>query len=84
MHNKECRRGRGHDSLIVHTSVLNDDDIAACGLLGIFMTRKVLGSLAEVSPDSTKPKKMIAEQENNFWKDYEKRYSSKKFLEGHF
>ena len=32
------------------------------------MTRKVAGSLSEVSRDSTKPTKMIAEQENNFGK----------------
>ena len=48
--------------------------------LGMFITRKVLGKLAEVSRDSTKPTKMIAEQENNFWKDCEKRYSSVKSL----
>ena len=53
--------------------------LAACGL-EIFMTRKVLGSLSEVSHDSAKPMKMIAKQENNFWKDCEKRYSSIKLL----
>ena len=37
------------------------------------MTRKVLGSLLEISRDSTKTTKMIAEQEDNFWKDCEKR-----------
>ena len=52
--------------LIGHTSVLNDDSLAACGFLGIFITRKVLGSVSDVSRDSTKPTKMIAEQENNF------------------
>ena len=55
--------------------------MAACGFLGILMTRKVLGSFSEVSLDSsTKPPKMITEQENNFWKDCEKHYSSIKFL----
>ena len=48
--------------------MLNDEGMAACGFLGIFMTWKVVGSLSEVSRDSTKPTKMIAEQENNFWK----------------
>ena len=46
--------------------VPGDDGIVACGILGIFMTRKVLGSLSKVSCGSTKPTKMIAEQENNF------------------
>ena len=50
-------------------AVLYDDGMAACGFLGISMTRKVLGSLSEVSRDATKPTKMIAELENNFWKD---------------
>ena len=35
----------------------------------------MLASLSVVSRDSTKPMKMIAEQENDFWTDYEKRYS---------
>ena len=47
---------------IGHISVLNNDGMAACGFLGILMTRKVLGSLSEVSSDSTKLTKMIAEQ----------------------
>ena len=42
--------------------MMNDDVMAAFGSLGIFTTRKVLGSLSEV------PTKMIAEQENNFEK----------------
>ena len=29
-------------------SMLNDDSMAALGFLGIFMTRKVLGSLSEI------------------------------------
>ena len=37
---------------------LNDDGIAARGLLGIFMTQKVLDSLRDVSRDSTKPMKI--------------------------
>ena len=48
--------------------LLNNDGMAACGFLGIFMTRKVQGLFLEVSSDSTKPKKMITEQENNFQK----------------
>ena len=57
---------------------LNDDGMAACGFLGIFMIdMEVLDTLSENSRDSTtEPTKMIAEQENKFWKDYEKRYSS--------
>ena len=43
--------------------------MTACGVLGIFVTRKVLVSLSELSPDTTKPTKIIAEPENNFWKD---------------
>ena len=44
--------------LICITSMLND----ACGFLGIFMTRKMLGSLSEVLRVSTKPmEKMIEE-----------------------
>ena len=39
------------------------------GFLGIFMSQKVLDSLSEASRDSAKPTKMIAEKENNFWKD---------------
>ena len=45
---------------------LNDDGMAACGFLGIFMTPKVPGSLSEVSHDSIKPSKIIAEEESNF------------------
>ena len=44
------------------------------------MKRKVLGSLSKVSCDSTKPTKMIAWQESDFWEDYEKYYSSIKLL----
>ena len=60
--------------------MLNDDGMAACGFLRMFMTRKVVGSLWEVSRDSTKQMKMIAEQQNNFWKDFDKRYSSIKLV----
>ena len=63
------RRCGKRNGLIGRVSFLNDDGIAACGFLGIFMIRKVLGSLQEVSRDSTKPTKMITEQENKFWKD---------------
>ena len=56
------------------TSMLNDDVMAACGFSEIFMTRKVQGS----------PMKMTAEQENNFWKDCGKRYSSIKLLKDIF
>ena len=50
------------------------------------MTRKVLGSLSEVSRDTNKPilMRMLAEQENNCWKDCEKRFSSIKLLEDTF
>ena len=44
------------------------------------MTRKVLSSLSEVLCDSTKPTKIIGQQKNYFWKDYEKHYSSIKLL----
>ena len=41
--------------------------MGARGFLGIFMTqKKMLRSHSEVSRDSSKPTKMIAEQENNF------------------
>ena len=62
------------------TSMLNDHGVAAYGFLGVFMTMKVLGSFSEVSRDSTKPTKMIAEQENNSWKDLQNCYSSIKLL----
>ena len=65
-------------------SMLNDVCMAACGLLGIFMTRKVLGSRSEYSREGTKPMKMIEEQETNFWKDCQKRYSSIKMLKDTF
>ena len=48
------------------------------------MRLKMLGSLSEVSRDSTKPMKLIAEQENHFWKDCDKRYSSIKLLKDVF
>ena len=51
-------------------SILNDDGMVACGFLG---HENVLGSLSEVSRDSVKSTKRIAEQENNFWKDCKKR-----------
>ena len=48
--------------------MLNDDGTASCGFLGTFVTPKVLGSLSEVSLGSTKPTKMIVEQEIIFEK----------------
>ena len=74
----------GKNGLIGRISILNDDGIAACGLLGIFTTGKVLGSRSQVSCHSTKSTQMIAEQENNFWKDCEKHYSSIKLLKDTF
>ena len=53
------------------TSIFTDDGMAACDFLGTFTTRKMLGSLSEVSRDLTKVAKMMAEQENNLWKDSE-------------
>ena len=64
--------------------MLNDDGMAAFGLLGIFLTQKVPGSLSVVSRDSSEPTKMIAEQESNFWKVCEKCYSSIKLLKDSF
>ena len=63
---------------------MNDDGMAACGFLGILMTQKVLGLFWGVSRYSTKPPKMIAEQENNFSKNCEKHYSSIKLLKDTF
>ena len=48
-------KGREANRLVCLTSIVNDDAMAACGLLGIFMTQKVPGSLSEVSRNSTKP-----------------------------
>ena len=79
MTRKRVRR-RKRNRLIGRTSTLNDNGMAACGFLGIYIPQNVLGSLPRVSRDSAKPTKMIAEQENNFWKDCEKRYSSIKVL----
>ena len=43
--------------------MLDDEGMAPCGFLEIFMTRKVLGSLSEISRESTtKATKIIAEQ----------------------
>ena len=65
---KRRRHGR-LNGLIGRTSVLNDDGMAAFGVLGIFMASKVIDSLSKDSRDLTKPTKMIADQENNFWKE---------------
>ena len=72
------------NGLVVRTSILNDHGMAVSGFSGIFMTPKVLSSLSKVSSDSSTPSKMIAEQENNFWKECEKRYSSIKLLKDTF
>ena len=48
------------------------------------MTRKVLGSLSEVSRDSTKPMENDRRAENNFWKESEKLNSSIKLLKDTF
>ena len=77
----ECSRKRANWP---YMSMLNDDNVAVRGFLGICMTRKVLGSLSEVLRYSPKPTKMITEQENNFWKDCEKRYSPIKLLKDTF
>ena len=78
------RQGAGRQNGLTGTgrnSVFNNDGMDACGFSGIFMTRKLLGLLSEFSRDSTKPMKIIAKQENKFWKDCEKRYSSIKLLD---
>ena len=58
---REHRSRRRRNGLIGRTSILNDDSMAACGILAIFMTRNKLDSLSEVSCDSNKPKKMTTE-----------------------
>ena len=57
--------------------------MAVCGFLGLLMTQKMLGSLSELSGDSAKPTKMIAEQKK-FCKDYENGYSFIKLLNDTF
>ena len=52
--------------------MLNDEGMAACGFLEIFMTRKVPGSLLDVS------------REKWSWKDCEERYSPIKLLKDTF
>ena len=66
---RDRRRDGMQNGLMSRASVLNDDSMASCGFLGIFMTRKALGSLSEASLDAAKRRKMIAEPENDFWKD---------------
>ena len=61
---RERRRCGRRNGLIARSSVLNDDGVAACGVLRIFMARKAVFSLSAVSRDSAKPTKVIAEQEN--------------------
>ena len=48
------------------------------------MTGRVPGAHSEILHDSTKPTKMTAEQQNNFWKDCEKCYSLIKLLKDTF
>ena len=48
--------------------MLNDDSMAACRFLGIFMTRKVLGSLSEFSRESIKPTQMMQSRKIIFTK----------------
>ena len=62
------KRGRQNGPFCL-TSNLNHDGLAANGFSGIFMPRRLLASLSEVSFNSTKPTKMIAELENSFWED---------------
>ena len=46
---RERRRRRRRKEIICLTSNLNDEGMAACGLLGIFITPELLGSLSKVS-----------------------------------
>ena len=53
-------RERGRQNELIHfTSFLNYDDMTACGLLGICITRKVLGLLQKFDV-TQKANKMIA------------------------
>ena len=72
--------GGERDRLIGRISMLNE------GCLWLFrnMTQKVPGSYPEVSHDSTKPMKIIIEQENNFRKYFLKHYSHMKLLKDTF
>ena len=81
---REHRRRGKRNGRICLTSISNDDGMAACGLLRVIMTRKVPGSLSEVSRDSTKQTKMITEHENNFLTDCGKRHSSIKLFYDNF
>ena len=60
--------------------MLIDDDVAACAFSGIFITLKVLGLTLRKFGGLHQANEMIAEQENKFWKDCEKRDSSIKVL----
>ena len=52
---------------IDRTSILNNDGMVACGVLGIKCARFTYRS----SRDSVKPMKRIVVRENKFWKDCE-------------
>ena len=65
------------------TSFLNDDGMAVCGILVIFITQKLIGSFLEVSHDSSKPTKVIIEQESKFGNYFKKRLLSHEVIEGH-
>ena len=78
---RERLRHRRRNKLVCLTTILKNNVMAACGSLGIFMTRKVLGSLLKVSRDSTKSRKIKAEQKSNFWTNCEKNYSSIKLFQ---
>ena len=77
-------KARDENVVIGRTSMLHDDVMAACGILGVSLTRKGVGKLSKVSCNSAKPKKMPAEQEAYSWKDCEKRYSFLKLLKNEF
>ena len=49
MKTKERKRFERRYGLIGHTSMSSDEGMAACGFLGLFMTRKVVRSLSKVS-----------------------------------
>ena len=61
--------------------LLDDDSMAVCGF---FLTRKAPRSLSQISRESTKSTKMMAEHENNVWNNCEKRYSYIKLLKNTF
>ena len=81
---RECRRCGRRSRLIGQTSVLYDDDcMAACGCLGIY-DMKSAGFTFRSFMRLIQANKMIAQQENDFWEDCKKRYSSIKLLKHTF